>query len=280
MTRTLVLRSLPGSDRREIIGSVARSRGCGLLEIDVSKPGNNDYWPITGALCLLLHSIPLICLDLGPGETFEIPALHAYSGPIAIAMGPEGGLTGTRTERSLTLYMQPETAHERLRHWQRSLDGHPVENLDQIASRFTLPARYIRQAAHLAKSYAALERRSVITEADVRHATRTISRQQLDSLATRLDEAGSWSHLVVTQSTEHDLRSLQDRCQHREQLATALGGRYAWRIESRVRALFEGPSGTGKTLAARILATELGLELYRVDLAAIVNKYIGKLKKT
>jgi SpoVK/Ycf46/Vps4 family AAA+-type ATPase len=46
-----------------------------------------------------------------------------------------------------------------------------------------------------------------------------------------------------------------------------------------VRALFEGPSGTGKTLAARVLATELGVDLYRVDLAAVVNKYIGETEK-
>jgi SpoVK/Ycf46/Vps4 family AAA+-type ATPase len=46
-----------------------------------------------------------------------------------------------------------------------------------------------------------------------------------------------------------------------------------------VRALLEGPSGTGKTLAARVLATELGLDLYRVDLAAVVNKYIGETEK-
>jgi SpoVK/Ycf46/Vps4 family AAA+-type ATPase len=46
-----------------------------------------------------------------------------------------------------------------------------------------------------------------------------------------------------------------------------------------VRALFEGPSGTGKTLAARVLAAELGLDLYRVDLASVVNKYIGETEK-
>src|SRR5690606_31592589 len=46
-----------------------------------------------------------------------------------------------------------------------------------------------------------------------------------------------------------------------------------------VRALFSGSSGTGKTLAARILATELGMDLYRVDLSAVVNKYIGETEK-
>ena len=51
------------------------------------------------------------------------------------------------------------------------------------------------------------------------------------------------------------------------------------RVGSGVRALFTGASGTGKTLAARVLASELGLELYRVDLAAIVNKYIGETEK-
>ncbi len=279
MTSTLVARGLPGSERLELLGSVARTLGRGLLEIDASGPGNEDRWSLIGSLCSLMRAMPVFCLDLGPGETFEIPTLTGYKGPAAVAMGREGGLVGASAEQSVTLNLAPETSEERLRHWRRSLKGRPAENLDHIAARFMLPARYIHQAAQLATAYAALDRRPVVTETDVRQAMRIISRQRLDSLATRLDEAGDWQHLVVAQSTEHDLRSLQQRCQHRERLATELGADMPGGLNRGVRALFEGPSGTGKTLAARILASELGLDLYRVDLAAIVNKYIGETEK-
>jgi hypothetical protein len=283
-TRTLVVRGLPGSERLELIGAVARTLGRGLLELGTAGNGsngnnNNDQWRLVGAFCSLAHAMPVFSLDLGPGETFNIPSLVGYQGPVAIAAGREGGLTGAGAEQSITLTLEPETAEYRLRHWKRALREHPAEGLEQIASRFALPARHIRQAAELAVAYAALERRSAIREADVRQATRAISRQRLDSLATHLEEAGDWSHLVVTHSTESDLLSLQQRCRHREQLATALGADMPGGLNRGVRALFEGPSGTGKTLAARILATELGLDLYRVDLAAIVNKYIGETEK-
>lgn len=281
-SRTLVVRGLPGGEHLELIGAVARTLGRGLLELSLSANSNRDHHDqlrLVGPLCSLTHAMPVFTLDLGPGETFEIPALTGYQGPVAIAMGREGGLTGAGVEQSITLHLEPQTAEYRLRHWQRALRGRPAEGLEQIASRFALPARYIRQAAELSVAYAALERRSAIAELDVRHAARAISRQRLDSLATRLEEAGDWSHLVVTQSTECDLLSLEQRCRYREQLATALSTDMPGGLNRGVRALFEGPSGTGKTLAARILATELGLDLYRVDLAAVVNKYIGETEK-
>ncbi len=69
------------------------------------------------------------------------------------------------------------------------------------------------------------------------------------------------------------------RCRHRERLLRHLGPAYGRSANAGVRALFNGPSGTGKTLAARTLAAELGMDLYRVDLAAVVNKYIGETEK-
>ena len=68
------------------------------------------------------------------------------------------------------------------------------------------------------------------------------------------------------------------RCRHRETLpgAAGLAGKA---MGVGVRALFTGPSGTGKTLAARLLASELRLDAYRVDLASVVNKFIGETEK-
>lgn len=75
------------------------------------------------------------------------------------------------------------------------------------------------------------------------------------------------------------LRELEKRCRYREKLFDNLGPAFGSVRNTGVRALFNGASGTGKTLAARILAAELGMDLYRVDLAAVVNKYIGETEK-
>src|SRR5205823_345821 len=78
--------------------------------------------------------------------------------------------------------------------------------------------------------------------------------------------------------THSELMMLIARCRQRERLGTFVG-EALHDLGPGVRALLKGPSGTGKTLAARMLAGELDMDLYRVDLAAVVNKYIGETEK-
>jgi SpoVK/Ycf46/Vps4 family AAA+-type ATPase len=113
----------------------------------------------------------------------------------------------------------------------------------------------------------------------VRLAARAMNLQVLDTLATRIDGDATWAKLIVKHATSRELQLLEGRCWHREQLASTFQDSMPGGMNRGVRALFEGPSGTGKTLAARVLATELGLDLYRVDLAALVNKYVGETEK-
>src|SRR4029077_13572514 len=85
--------------------------------------------------------------------------------------------------------------------------------------------------------------------------------------------------LVASPGLKADLEALLLRCQTREDLASGLGVSASTRYRPGVRALFTGPSGTGKTLAAAWIATQLGLPLYRVDLASVTSKYIGETEK-
>lgn len=114
---------------------------------------------------------------------------------------------------------------------------------------------------------------------DVRDASRALNRQALDTLATCLDAEGSFASLAVSAETRRDLENLGARCRRREHLQAALGEALRGQVGPGVRALFQGPSGTGKTLAARLLAAELGMDLYRVELASVVSKFIGETEK-
>ena len=114
---------------------------------------------------------------------------------------------------------------------------------------------------------------------DVQHACRTLNRQTLETLAVHLPATGDWSQLAVCEDTQRDLQELEARCRQRERLASAAGGAFTAQLNAGVRALFTGPSGTGKTLAARALAAQLQLDIYRLDLSAVVNKYIGETEK-
>ena len=128
-------------------------------------------------------------------------------------------------------------------------------------------------------SYAALDGRTTVTLADVQQASRTLNRQTLDTLAACVPTSGGWEHLAVSAQTCAELADLESRCRHRERLPAAVGAALGAQLNAGVRALFSGPSGTGKTLAARLLASELHMDLYRVDLSTVVNKYIGETEK-
>ncbi|RSL17997.1 ATPase family protein associated with various cellular activities (AAA) [Edaphobacter aggregans] len=277
-TRAVVVRGLAGSPRIEILGSISREMGRGLFEVDGPLLADEERRRLIGPIAILINCIPALSFELGTGESVDIPPLGGYAGPIGLSLGSEGGLAGPLMDRSVTVHLQPETPEQRLRYWQRELKDHSAEDLHPIAKGFTLSGGHIRKAARVAATHAALDGRLKINSTDVRQATRNLG-QRLEFLAARLEDGGDWAHLVVPASTERALHDLQTRCRHREQLATLLSRQLPGGLNRGVRALFEGPSGTGKTLAARILASELGLDLYRVDLAALMNKYIGETEK-
>ena len=271
----VALRGMPGTDRMALAGALARTRSCGLLQ--VTRNATVERLRLVGPLATLLRALPLFEPDLGPTDTFATPELPGYVGPILVLLGRDGGLAPGGSV--LGVEVPPDAPAERLRIWERELRARAGPEIADIADRFALPGGYIRECARLACARADLERRTTVTIEDVREAARAVNRQQLDALAQRLDGDGDWGQLIVVAATERELRDLERRCRHRERLASAVGAGFPGGLNRGVRALFEGPSGTGKTLAARILASALGLDLYRVDLAAVVNKYIGETEK-
>lgn len=283
----VILRGSRGSERLAVMGAVARLLGLGLIEVESEHLAKQAR--LLRSLCTMTRALPVITYDFAPGETADVPRLPGYHGPMGFLLGAEGGLRGGAVEKVITLPLAPLKASERLRCWQKAFGGFLVEGLDEINERFFLPGGYIRQAASAAIAHAALEGRTYATARDVRVACRTLNRQLLDSLADHLevDEAladrleadGAWAHLIVSDATWHKLCELEQRCRHRERLLGHLGPAFGGGVNRGVRALFTGPSGTGKTLAAKIMAAKLGLDLYRVDLAAVVNKYIGETEK-
>ena len=272
---TLVVRGPPGRERLELVGAIARAIGRGVLEVDEAALAPGDARAVA-PLAVLLPALAVYRPELGPGESFAIPP-HPAAAPVAVVLGQDGGVGGA--EHAIVLTLAPEGEALRREHWQRALPDAPPADSDALAARFTLGGRYIAQAAGLARAYAGMDHRLQVGLEDVRLAARAIQRQQLDALAAPLADGCAWGDLVTHADTERDLRALFRRCRHRERMAAELGGDLPGGLGPGVRALLQGPSGTGKTLAARVLAAELGLDLYRVDLASVVNKYIGETEK-
>lgn len=278
--QALLVRGPHHNGRRALTGAIARELGRGMLEISGLGKDDDERWRLVGPLATMLHALPTILCDLGPGESASIPKLNGYDGPLGVILGKQGGINGPNVERALTLALEMPDFKLRRQHWQRSLSTHPVSNLETISERLRLTGGNIRRTASLAQSHAALMGHAEVTLSDVQQSSRTLNRQALETLATYVPVIGDWSHLAVNTEILRELANLESRCRHRESLQSAVGAALGSQLNTGVRALFSGPSGTGKTLAARLLASVLQKDLYRLDLASVVNKYIGETEKS
>ncbi|MCW5882478.1 MAG: ATP-binding protein, partial [Anaerolineae bacterium] len=105
------------------------------------------------------------------------------------------------------------------------------------------------------------------------------SRPRLDALAQRLDARATWDDIALPQMQEEQLRLIAGQVPHRRQVYDVWGFRDKMNRGLGISALFTGDSGTGKTMAAEVIANDLNLNLYRIDLSQVVSKYIGETEK-
>ncbi|MEU9124922.1 ATP-binding protein [Streptomyces sp. NPDC048506] len=151
-------------------------------------------------------------------------------------------------------------------------------DLAAAVAPYRLGAAQIRRAARAASALAAFDG-TPVTAAHIQHSARQQSAPLLDRHARRVRPAVGFDGLVLPPEPLALLHELVQRARHREKV---LG---EWRLRTGggrgrgVVALFAGESGTGKTLSAEVVAGELGLDLYVVELSAVVDKYVGETEK-
>lgn len=151
--------------------------------------------------------------------------------------------------------------------------------LERLVSQFSLGTEGIHAASRQACDALALDGEKAISAPAIWDACRTLSRPRLDGLAQRIVPAADWDELVLP---EQQLRALRDIAAHVRQRAKVYE---TWGFASKgdrglgISALFAGVSGTGKTMAAEVLANDLRLDLYKIDLSQVVSKYIGETEK-
>ncbi|HEX8501942.1 MAG TPA: ATP-binding protein [Pyrinomonadaceae bacterium] len=278
--RTLVVRGPRHNGRRTLLGSVARRLGLGVIEAEGLQRADDERWRLLAPLATMLNAMPVVVLEVAPGEAAEVPEFEGAGAPLGLALGTQGGLTGAGAVCSHTLTLGIPSPAERRELWARGFDGRACADAEEVVGRFRMTSGNIRRTARLALTCATLEGRTAVTHADVRQASRALNRQTLDTLATRVNVEGDWGHLAAGAETLRELANLESRCRHRESLHANVGESLGAQLNCGVRALFSGPSGTGKTLAARLLASSLRMDLYRLDLSSVVNKYIGETEKS
>ncbi|MEV1085200.1 ATP-binding protein [Streptomyces sp. NPDC050211] len=160
----------------------------------------------------------------------------------------------------------------------RAVASGDADELALAVAAHRLDAGQLRRAADVAVRTAALAGRAVRPD-DVRAAVRAQNGAGLDRLARRVEPGVGWDDLVLPPTTHRRLRELALRARHREQVLGQWGMRPGGGRGRGVIALFAGESGTGKTMSAEVVAADLGMDLYVVDLSTVVDKYIGETEK-
>jgi ATPase family protein associated with various cellular activities (AAA)/winged helix domain-containing protein len=110
-------------------------------------------------------------------------------------------------------------------------------------------------------------------------ACRRDTRARLDALARRIEPRAGWDDLVLPSECKRVLRCITNQVRHRARVHDEWGFAAASARGLGISVLFEGGSGTGKTMAAEVIARDLGLDLYHIDLSSVVSKYIGETEK-
>ena len=155
----------------------------------------------------------------------------------------------------------------------------PEAEVRGLAGRYVLAPAKVRAAMATARDVATLQGVDPPRAVHVGAAARLISDHGLGRLATKIERTHRWDDLVLPQPTVQRLRELAASIRNRETVYGEWG--FAGRVNSGggIKALFAGVSGTGKTMAAGVIAHELGLDLYKVDLSGVISKYIGETEK-
>jgi ATPase family associated with various cellular activities (AAA) len=173
---------------------------------------------------------------------------------------------------------KPGAADQR-RLWAQALGAEAARlngALDGVAMQFRLSAETIaRTGAAMRPALAA----SPTPDTALWQACRASVRNRLDDLAQRVEPTAHWDDLVLPEPQKATLRQVAAHVKHRFAVYGAWGFAAKGTRGLGISALFAGESGTGKTMAAEVLANELHLDLYRIDLAGAVSKYIGETEK-
>jgi hypothetical protein len=185
----------------------------------------------------------------------------------------------------LTFEVQKPASFEQLELWRDSL-GTVSKNVngrvEALVSQFNLSAPTIRAASaevlgRLAQSDD--EPSSEEIGAMLWDTCRSQAQPGMDNLAQRIEPAAGWEDLILPQPQLEVLRDVASQVRQRFKVYETWGFGSKSKRGLGISALFAGVSGTGKTMAAEVLANELRLDLYRIDLSAVVSKYIGETEK-
>ena len=166
--------------------------------------------------------------------------------------------------------------------WIRAL-GEPAEvrsrEIEAVVQQFDFGPEEIARAAEVARGIAGMRGAAEPCAADLRKACRAGGLSQMEGLARQIVPCYGWEDIVLPENLRRQLEEVAGQVARRHEVYVSWGFGQKLNRGRGITALFSGPSGTGKTMAAEVLARDLDLDLYRIDLSQIVSKWIGETEK-
>jgi hypothetical protein len=259
--------------------ALAAALGSGLVLVDAARVADDEALA-HARLRAVLHGAVLAVGGGGADAPERWSSLDE-------TLGQTGGpriLVGDRVVESAqraglgvhVVTLAPLTPAERASAWAAQLPAQ-ADGSD-VAARFALSRTQIADAARVAFAHAREAGREVPSPDDLVRAGQAMAGAALGGLARRMQAPWGWQDLVLPEAELATLRSIAAHLRHRDTVLDDWGFGVRGRAEG-LTVMFCGRSGTGKTMAAQILANELGLEAFHVDVSAIVSKYIGETEK-
>lgn len=215
-----------------------------------------------------------------------VRALDSFPGSVFLSAGQlwEPG-SALRNNTFISCAFPLPALSERKQLWKMCLEN--FENsiteadIEDLAARFKLSGGQIRDVISTAQGFAASRGRDkvVIATEDLYRACRNRSSLKLNSLARKINPKRKWKDIVLAAPVKEQLEEICAFVRHKETVYSEWGFDKKLSLGKGLNILFAGPSGTGKTLAAEIIAGEVGLDLYKIDISGTVSKYIGETEK-
>jgi hypothetical protein len=218
------------------------------------------------------------CEDVESGSMMRLRQLVDQTTCALLVARRERGRLARRPTVSIDV-PKPSTSEQR-ETWRTALGRAAITlngEVELLVSHFNLNSEAIRCAT--ADALAAVRTGGADVGRAVWTACRRQSRPPLEDLAQRIDGTATWQDLILPDAQRQLLQEIAIHVRHRMTVYEEWGfGRVGGRGLG-ITAMFAGVSGTGKTLAAEVLASDLDLDVYRVDLSSVVSKYIGETEK-
>lgn len=278
----------PGLGRRSLLVAAGKEQGIEFLQID-SKKLSKDHAQLKKQLkliareCLLLERAPLIRnidalvdeKDQARVDLVGSELVSEITGPVFVTCGLQR--PAMRWDRpTVVIDVKPPTSQQRAKLWVDCLGQGTQQDAEFLATQYPLAPALIHAAAEAAEVRAAGRK---IEPQDIYAGVRAVLDDRLGDFAKRVDVTQSWDDIVLPPDQLQSIKYLVARIRQRRTVYEKWG--FAAKVGKGLgtSALFSGPPGTGKTMVAGLIAKELGLELYQVDVAKVVSKWIGETER-